>query len=223
MSTDLATAVRADIWSDVACPFCYLGKRKLEAAAEQAGIDLEVTYHSFQLAPELAVDHVGSHAEMLGGKFSMPPEQVREVEAQMRGNFAEVGLVVNHDQIKIVNTGKAHELLHLALRHGVQPALKERLLKAYFTDGLNVADTDTLVNLGAEVGLDADEVRATLTDGRYADAVQADIAQARQYGITGVPFFVLDSKFGVSGAQPVEVFADVLAQVVAARSGSVTQ
>lgn len=218
MPDDSTATVRVDVWSDVACPFCYLGKHKLAAAAEQAGIDLDLTYHSFLLAPDLAADHVSSHAEMLSQKFSLSPEQVAGIESQMRDNFAEVGLRVNHDDILIVSTRKAHELLHLALEHGVQPELKERLLKAYFTDGLNVADIETLVRLGAEVGLDEAETRVALADGRYAGAVAADVAQASELGITGVPFFVFDSRLGVSGAQPVEVFVDVLDQVLAGRA-----
>ncbi|WP_081829858.1 DsbA family oxidoreductase [Paraoerskovia marina] len=202
-----------DIWSDIACPWCYVGKRRLETALADHDGDVEITYHSFELAPDTPVDFEGTAADFLAHHKGMPLPQVEQMLGQMTELAAAEGLDYHFDDVHQTKTLAAHQLLHHALSKGVQLEMKERLLSAYFVEGRHVGKVDELVALAADVGLDADETREVLEAGTYADAVQADIAQARAYGIQGVPFFVFDGKYGVSGAQSPEVFRDVLAQV----------
>ncbi|QTX04854.1 DsbA family oxidoreductase [Agromyces archimandritae] len=214
--------IKIDIWSDIACPWCYIGKRHLEAGIAGLGEnapDIEIEYHSFELAPDTPVDFEGSEIDFLAAHKGMPEEQVRQMLGHVSGVAKAAGLDYDFDALKHTKTLKAHELLHFAKEHGAQLALKERLLSAYFTEGGHVGRIDELVGFAAEVGLDADAAREALESGRYAAAVQADIAQAGAYGIQGVPFFVFDGKYGVSGAQPAEVFGQVITQVGAERSG----
>ena len=150
---------------------------------------------------------------MLATKYGMSVQQAAAKNAQVSALAAEEGLDYHLDQSKRVNTFDAHRLIHLAATHGLQDAMKERLLHAYFTDGLSLGETDTLVQLAAEVGLDAEEARTVLTSTAYADEVRGDERRARLFGVRGVPFFAIDEKYGVSGAQPAEVFSEVLEQV----------
>ena len=193
----MSDPLKVDVWSDVQCPWCFIGKRK---------------FHSYQLAPDSPIDVEGSHLDYLASKFGMPEAQVREMLDRVTGIAAEVGLDYDFESVQQTNTTRAHELLHLAKDRGLQDALKERLMVAYFVEGRHIGHVDDLVGLAAEVGLDPAEARAALDDHRYAEAVDADIAQAREYGITGVPFYVIDGRFGVSGAQSPESFASALAQ-----------
>lgn len=208
-------SVKIDVWSDIACPWCYIGKRRMETAvaafAEQGG-SVEVEYHSFELSPETPVDYEGGEADFLAAHKGMPREQAASMLQQMTQLAATEGLAYDFDALQHTNTVLAHQLLHLAKEHGVQVELKERLLKAYFEQGRHVGRIDDLVELGAEVGLDRDEVRSTLESGRLLDAVRADQQQAVEYGIRGVPFFVLDGRLGVSGAQDPEVLLGALQQ-----------
>nr|WP_265521756.1 DsbA family oxidoreductase [Oerskovia sp. JB1-3-2] len=212
-----------DIWSDIACPWCYVGKRRLETALAQraaAGDDreVEIVYHSFELAPDTPVDFAGSEVDFLAGHKGMPPAQVEQMLAQMTELAAAEGLAYDFSALQHTKTLKAHELLHHAKAQGKQLELKERLLKAYFTEGRHVGRADELADLAAEVGLDRDEVLRVLESGEYAADVEADIAQARAYGISGVPFFVVDGRYGVSGAQSPDVFVQVLEQASADRA-----
>lgn len=204
-----------EIWSDVVCPFCYLGKRRLEKAL--VGFDhrdeVSVIWRSFQLDPSAPASSPESNAEMLSAKYGMTLEQAQASNVQMTATAAAEGLDFHLDEAQRGNTFDAHRLIHFAAEHGKQDEMKERLLAAYFTDGLNISDHDVLAELAGSVGLDAPAAREALASGRYGDAVQADIDQARAYGIQGVPFFAFDGKFAVSGAQPVEVFSAALAQV----------
>ncbi|PFG42982.1 putative DsbA family dithiol-disulfide isomerase [Isoptericola jiangsuensis] len=204
--------VHVDIWSDIACPFCYVGKRNFESAVAASDVDVEVTYRSFQLSPDLPEDVTGSHAEMLAAKMGVDVDTAHGMEARTTGLAHEVGLDFDYAALHPANTLLAHRLLHLAKAHGLQGAMKERLLAAYFTQGRHVGRLDELVDLAAEVGLDADEVRTALTGDAYTADVAQDVAQAAAYGIRGVPFFVLDGRLAVSGAQPPEVFAQALRQ-----------
>ena len=210
--------LKIDVWSDIACPWCYIGKRNLESglavAAQSADAPVvEVTYHSYELSPDTPVDFDGSEIDFLAGHKGMPAEQVKQMLENVTGVAANAGLEYNFDILKHTNTVKAHELLHFAKEQGVQPEMMERLMRAYFTEGSHVGRVEDLAVLASEVGLDADATREALTSGRFTAAVRADQAQAQAYGINGVPFFVIDGKYGVSGAQPAEAFTQILQQV----------
>jgi len=181
---------------------------------------VEIEYHSFELAPDTPLDFEGSEVDFLAGHKGIPVEQARMMIDRVTGVAAQAGLDYDYDALQHTKTLKAHELLHFAKEQGKQLELSERLFRAYFTEGRHVGRTDELVELAAEVGLDADAAREALESGRYGAAVQADIAQAGAYGIRGVPFFVFEGKYGVSGAQPAEVFSQVLTQVAGERDGA---
>jgi predicted DsbA family dithiol-disulfide isomerase len=209
----VSDAIKVDIWSDVQCPWCYIGKRKFEAAVAGFDGEVEVEYHSFELSPDTPVDFDGSPKDYLAKRNGMDPAQVDQMLAHVTGIAASVGLDYDYDHIHQTNTVKAHELIHYAKSKGCQIEMKERLMKAYFVDGRHVGRIDELADLAAEIGLDRDEVVRVLSDNTYLAAVKADVAQAEAYGITGVPFFVFDGKYGVSGAQDPSTFANVLSQV----------
>jgi predicted DsbA family dithiol-disulfide isomerase len=216
----VSEAIKVDIWSDIACPWCYIGKRKFESGAATFAADLgehapdvEVEYHSFELAPDTPVDFDGTAIDFLAKHKGMPTGQVQGMLDNVTGIAAQVGLEYDYDILQHTNTIKAHELLHYAKAHGVQLEAVERLLKAYFTEGKHVGRIEDLADLGEEVGLDRADIVRSLTAGEYLPAVHADQAQARAYGINGVPFFVIDGKYGVSGAQDPATFAQVLQQV----------
>lgn len=220
----MSSPIKIDIWSDIACPWCYIGKRHFEAGVAALGEDapeIEVEYHSFELAPDTPVDFEGSEIDFLAKHKGMPAERVQQMLQHVTGVAANAGLDYDFDALQHTKTLKAHELLHFAKSEGRQLELAERLFRAYFTEGRHVGRVDELVALAADAGLDADAAREALESGRFAAAVQADIAQAGAYGINGVPFFVIDGKYGVSGAQPAEVFGQVLTQVAGERDGAV--
>jgi predicted DsbA family dithiol-disulfide isomerase len=210
--------MRIDVWSDVVCPWCYIGKRRLESAIAQFehGDDVEVVWHSFQLDPsaprETGGETVAAH---LAAKYGMSQEQAREMQDRVTGIAAEEGMTWDHHNSPYVNTVDAHRVIHLAEQvggAGRAAALKERLLDAYFAQARNVADHAVLTELALAEGLPADRIAEVLGSDEFADAVEADQRQAAAYGATGVPFFVVDSKYGISGAQPTELFAQALDQ-----------
>jgi len=205
--------IKVDIWSDVQCPWCYIGKRKFEAGAAAFGGVVEIEYHSFELAPDTPVDFDGSPVDYLSQRKGMPVEQVTMMLVNVTGIAASVGLDYDYDHVHQTNTVKAHELIHYAKSEGRQLEMKERLLKAYFVDGRHVGRIEDLADLAAEIGLDRTEVVRVLTDETYLADVKADVAQAVAYGIQGVPFFVIDGTYGVSGAQDAATFTKVLEQV----------
>lgn len=204
--------MNVEIWSDVVCPWCYIGKRRFEAALEQFPHrdEVTVTYRSFELDPRKAQNSDGTLNEHLARKLGVSIQQAARMNARVAGLAAEVGLDYHLDIARPSNTFDAHRLIHLGAAHGVQGAVKERLMRAYFTEGAPVGETDTLVKLAAEVGLDTDEARATLESDAYAEDVRDDEHRAAEFGITGVPFYVLDEQYGVSGAQPTEFFLEAL-------------
>lgn len=215
-------SVKVDVWSDIACPWCYIGKRKFEAgvaafAATDAARPVEVEYHSFELSPDTPVDFEGTEAEFLSRHKGLPVAQAQQMIDQVAGIAATVDLHYDYDVLRHTNTVKAHQVIHLAKQHGKQLEMVERLFAAYFERGEHVGQDESLADLGAEIGLDRDEVLATLRDDTQLAAVRADQAQAQSYGINGVPFFVIDGKYGVSGAQDPSAFEQVLSQVVALR------
>jgi len=215
-------SVKVDVWSDIACPWCYIGKRKFEAgvAAFSASDDarpVEVEYHSFELSPDTPVDFDGTEAEFLSQHKGLPVDRAQQMIDQVAGIASSVGLHYDYDALRHTNTVKAHQVIHLAKQQGKQLDMVERLFTAYFERGEHVGQDESLAALAAEVGLDRDEVLATLRDDTQLAAVRADQAQAQAYGINGVPFFVIDGKYGVSGAQDPTAFEQVLRQVVALR------
>jgi predicted DsbA family dithiol-disulfide isomerase len=207
--------MRIEIWSDVVCPWCYIGKRRLEKALASFGRadDVEIVWRSFELDPSAPQEPVETVAEVLGRKYGGGPEAGRQMVDRVEAVAAEEGLLFRHHQSLRVNTVDAHRVLHLALETGgsdLQGRLKEALLSAYFVETENVADHDTLLRIAAGAGLDEVRVKEVLASDLYADAVEADVREAASLGATGVPFYVIDRKYGISGAQPSEVFAEVL-------------
>jgi len=211
----VSETIKVDIWSDVQCPWCYIGKRKFEAGAALFEGDVEVEYHSFELAPDTPVDFAGSPVDYLSERKGIPVAQVTEMLARVTGIAESVGLHYDYDSVHQTNTVISHELLHYAKAHGRQLDMKERLLKAYFVDGRHVGRIEDLADLAAEIGLDRADVVRALTAHEYLADVKADVAQANAYGIQGVPFFVIDGKYGISGAQDPEAFAGALRQAQA--------
>lgn len=219
----MSEPIKIDIWSDIACPWCYIGKRKFEAgsglfAGAGDGRDVEVEYHSFELSPDTPVDFDGSEVDFLAGHKGLPAEQVQQMLQRVTGIASSVGLDYDFDNLKHTNTVKAHELLHFAKANGKQLELAERLFRAYFIEGRHVGRVADLADLAADVGLDRDAALHALESEQYLQDVRADQATAGEYGINGVPFFVIDGKYGVSGAQDAQTFAQVLEQVWSERA-----
>jgi predicted DsbA family dithiol-disulfide isomerase len=207
------SSVKVDIWSDIACPWCFIGKRRFETAAAEfaaGGGQLEVEYHSFELAPDTPVDFAGSEVDFLVTHKGMPATQVEQMLGQMTQLATNEGLSYDFDALQHTNTVKAHELLHHAKANGRQADMVERLFEAYFEQGRHVGRIEDLADLAAEIGLDRDEALEALTASTYRPAVDADKQQAIAYGITGVPFFVIDGRMGVSGAQDPSVLVEAL-------------
>jgi predicted DsbA family dithiol-disulfide isomerase len=204
--------VQVEIWSDVVCPWCAIGKRRFETALArfEHREEVAVRWRSFELDPAAPRERPGPLREHLAAKYGATPAQAQEMIDRMTGTAAADGWAFRLDRARGGNTADAHRLLHLAADRGVQDAVKERLLTAYLVDGEPIGDPDALARLAAEAGLDPAEARAVLASDRYLDAVRADEAQARAHGITGVPFFVVDARYGVSGAQPADALLDVL-------------
>ena len=218
--------MRIEIWSDVVCPWCYIGKRRLEKALDDFphADEVEVVWRSFQLDPGAPNEPVETVAESLGRKYGGGPDGGRQMIDRVEAVAAEEGMVWRHHDSLRVGTVDAHRLLHLALHDGgpeLQGALKEALLSAYFTQARNVADHAELRAIAVGAGLDAEAVDRVLASDEYADEVWADIAQAQAYGAGGVPFYVVDSKYGVSGAQPADTFRQVLDRAWAERTPTV--
>jgi predicted DsbA family dithiol-disulfide isomerase len=213
------TAVHVEIWSDIACPWCYVGKRRFEAAL--AGYehrdDVTVTWRSFELDPGAPADRGVSGAEHLAAKYGMGVEQAQARQSQLAALAADDGLDLRFDRVRGGNTFDAHRIVHLAEAHGVQDSMEERLMRAYLTEGELMSDPTTLARLAAEVGLPAGEVDELLAGDGFAAEVRDDERTGAALGITGVPFFVVDRAFGASGAQPPEVLRALLERAWEAR------
>ncbi|MFC6355782.1 DsbA family oxidoreductase [Luethyella okanaganae] len=217
--------IKVDIWSDIACPWCYIGKRKFEGGVSAFGEDPDspqviVEYHSFELSPDTPVDFDGSEIDFLAGHKGMQKEQVVHMLDRVTGIARATGLNYDFDILQHTNTVKAHQLLHYAKAKGLQLETVERLMRAYFTEGRHVGRIEDLADLAAELGLDRDDVVRSLTDDEFLGEVRADQALAREYGVNGVPFFVIDGTYGVSGAQESGAFVQVLQRVQAERSAA---
>ncbi|PPK97509.1 putative DsbA family dithiol-disulfide isomerase [Kineococcus xinjiangensis] len=208
--------MKVEIWSDVVCPWCYIGKRRFEAALArfEHRDDVEVEWKAFELDPsaESADASAGGddYARRLAAKYGTSVEQARQMLDSMTAAAAEEGLDFHFERAVRANTADAHQVILLAAGHGLQDAVKERLLRAYFTEGAAVGVRDVLVDLAAEAGLDREEVRAALAEDRHLAEVRAEEAEAAALGVRGVPFFVVDRRYGVSGAQPAEHLLAVL-------------
>lgn len=207
--------MKIEVWSDFACPFCYIGKRKLEHALSQfeGQGSVEVVYRSFELDPNAPVSESRDIHQVLADKYGMSYDQAKTMNAQLAEQASGAGLDFQFDSIKPTNTFDAHRLSHLAAARGLATTMTERLLKAYFTDGVNLGDHGVLASLAAEVGLEEAETASLLESDAYAEDVRADIGTAAGLGVTGVPFFVFNNKYAISGAQPGPVFTEVLETV----------
>lgn len=212
--------MHVEIWSDIACPWCHVGKRRFEAAlADFEHRDaVQVTWRSFELDPAAPRERGGDAAAHLAEKYGIAREEAEAMHERITQVAAGDGLEMRFDRARGGSTFDAHRLLHLAAAHGVQDALKERLLRAYLSEGELIGDHEVLTRLAAEVGLDADEARELLAGDRFAAEVREDERTAASLGIRAVPFFVIDRALGASGAQPSEVLGELLRRGWEARS-----
>ena len=203
-----------EVWSDVACPWCYIGKRRFERALAgfDGAADVDVTWRSFQLDPSIPPGTRVNHDKMLADKYGVSAEQVRAMNDRVVGLAAVEGLEYHFDRYVTVNTLDAHRMSHLARSQGLGPEMHERLFRAQFVEGAVLDDPDTLVRLAVEVGVDEAAAREVAESDAYADEVAGDIREAKMLGVSGVPFFAIDRRFGISGAQPTELFASALEQ-----------
>lgn len=210
--------MQVEIWSDIACPWCYIGKRRFEEALAQFPHrdDVKVTYRSYQLDPTLPEHYDGTEAEYLASSKGITVEQAEQMFAHVTQQARTVGLAYDFEALVVANSMKAHQILHLAKEHGVQSEVKEALLAAHFEQGRDIGDERMLECVASTEGVPADAIKDELASGSRIPAVQQDIAEARALGIQGVPMVVLDRRFGVSGAQPTEVFLNALTQAYAA-------
>lgn len=204
--------MNVEIWSDVFCPFCYIGKRNFESALESFPHrdEVSVTWRSFQLQPDAPLEAEYDTNEMLANKYGVSVEEAKRMQSSVAQRAAEVGLNYDLENTQITNSLDAHRLTHLAKEHGLQDSAEERFFKAYFIEGKHVGRRASLIELGKEIGLLEPDITDVLDSDRYADAVASDINQGSAFGLTGVPFFVFERKYAVAGAQPPDVFTQVL-------------
>lgn len=208
-----------DIWSDIACPWCYIGTRRLRNGIARfhqthPGTEVAITYRSFLLTPDMDLDFAGSEADFLVDRKGVPRAQVQEMLDTITGIARTEGLELDFATLRPANTAKAHELLHFAKSRGRQAETNERLFRAHFGEGRHVGRVEDLAELATEAGLDRGETLKALRSGAYEAAVRADLERAAALGIRGVPFYVIDDSYGVSGAQSPETFAAALERAV---------
>ncbi|MFE4835029.1 DsbA family oxidoreductase [Arthrobacter sp. NPDC056691] len=206
--------MKIEIWSDVACPWCYIGKRRFETAlAEFPHRDqVEVQWRSYQLDPGVPEHYDGTELDYLSKRKGMAASQVTQMFEQVAAQAKGEGLNYRFDAVVVANSFTAHRLIHLAAAHGKQDAAKERLLSDHFEHGKDIGSPDYLTSVGSDLGLDAGDVAELFSSDKYADDVRNDFAEARALGISGVPFFVIDRKYGLSGARPAASFTMALEQ-----------
>ena len=204
--------MKVEIWSDVMCPFCYIGKRRFENALQQLPFrdEIDIEWKSFQLDPSMQHEPGKTIHQYLAERKGFSVQKAKELNDQVTGMAAAEGLTYDFDKAIVANSFDAHRFSHLAARHSKGDAAEESLFKAYFSEGKNIADHETLTQLGINIGLDGSEVKQALEGDAYTQEVQQDIADATTLGIRGVPFFVIDRKYAVSGAQSTEVFLQAL-------------
>jgi protein disulfide-isomerase len=215
MKKKMENTLKIQIWSDIMCPYCYIGKRRIEGALEQFphAENVEIEWKSFQLDANFIASENDNMAEHLAEKYRKDKEWAQEMMDSMTQNAKNSGLDFHFEKAIMANSFNAHRLLHLAKKHNKSNELEELLFKAYLTDGQNINDLETLTNLGIQVGLDGIEIETVLHSDTYATAVKEDIEMAQNIGVQGVPFFVFDNKYAVSGAQHVETFVKTLEKV----------
>jgi predicted DsbA family dithiol-disulfide isomerase len=204
--------MRVEIWSDVVCPWCYVGKRNFEAALSrfEHRDDVEVIWRAFELDPSAPAEREGDYAAHLARKYGMSVEQARKMIETMTATGAKAGVALDFDRARPGNSFDAHRLIHLAGRQGVQDAVKERFLRATFTDGEPIGDRDALLRLAVEAGLPQADALSVLENDAFAAEVRAEESLALELGISAVPFFVIDRTFGIPGAQPPDVILGAL-------------
>lgn len=212
--------MKVEIWSDVACPWCFIGQRRFHTALDgfEHRDEVEVQWRSYQLDPSLPDHFDGTEAEYLSQSKGMPIDQVKQMFTQVSSQAAGEGLNFDFDRVVVANSFTAHRFLHLAKAHGVMDRAKVALLSGHFEHGRDIGDHDYLVVVGTELGIAATEIRSTLDSDEFTTEVHSDIAEARALGVNGVPFFVIDRKFGISGAQPPAAFAEALETAWSQRS-----
>jgi predicted DsbA family dithiol-disulfide isomerase len=212
--SDRMAPLTVDIWSDVVCPWCYIGKRRFEAALARFDHrdEVEVTWHSFELDPEAPAVPEGTTAEHLAAKYGMSVDEAAGRQDEVAQLAAQEGLEYDLAGARRGNTFDAHRLIHLGAQHGIQDAVKERLMRAYFTEREAIGDTEALGRIAVDAGLPADEVAELLAGDRFAQEVRVDEDTATRLGIRGVPYFVLGRRYGLSGAQPADIILQALQQ-----------
>ena len=204
-----------EIWSDILCPWCYIGKREFDSALAQFKHkeQLQVIWKSFELDPSAKKDYDGNLYDLLSSKYNIPVAKAREMTGALVARAKQTGLVYNMDAAQATNSLDAHRLIHLAMKHGLQEKVIEGLSAAYLTEGRHIGHHETLVEIGVSAGLDADEISSILNSDDYTEEVRKDEYEAQNLRIKGVPFFLIDRKYSISGAQPKEVFLEALEKI----------
>ncbi|MGK5736762.1 DsbA family oxidoreductase [Acinetobacter junii] len=216
--------MRVDIWSDVVCPFCYIGKKRLEHVAEQAGIELDIHWHSFELDPDAPAKHEVSNTERLAQKYGRSYAEMEEMERNVAAMAATEGIDFQWQKANSGNSFNAHRIIHLAQSKGLGNEAKEAFFHAYMTEGLAIGEREVVEEIASRIGLDNAEVEYVLDSDELADFVRHDEKIAHeQLKITGVPFFVFDQKLALSGAQPREIFLQALQQAQSSSVESIEQ
>ena len=207
--------MKVEIWSDILCPWCYIGKREFENALAQFKHKdkIEVVWKSFELDPSATKDNDGDLYDILSSKYNVSVERAKQMTATLVERAKATGLIYNMDIAKPTNSFDAHRLIHMAAKYDVQELVIERLSAAYLTEGKHIGHHETLVDIGTEAGLDTAEVTKLLSSDDYAEAVRKDEYEAQNIRVKGVPFFLIDQKYSISGAQPKEVFAEALEKI----------
>ena len=220
----MMSKMKIEIWSDIMCPFCYIGKRRLEQSLASSPLQdaIEIEWKSYQLNPDLVTDPTIRIDDYLALHKGMPKEQAHQLNQQVTEMAKEEGLVFDFTRSVVANTFKAHEFLHFAKKYNKQDEAKELLFKSYFTEGKNIDDMDVLESIAIALGIDAAEFAAAVAQGTFVDEVKMDIHEARQIGVKGVPFFVYNRKYAISGAQPLSLFEDTLQQAYEEWNGANT-
>ena len=208
--------MKIEIWSDIACPFCYIGKRKLEKAIQKLpdSSSIQIEWKSFQLNPDLQTNENQNTLTYLSQTKGWTLDQTIQMTAQVSAMGREEGLNFDFEHTLVANTKQAHRLLHFAKEKGKQDELKERLFQAYFEEGKNIDQQDILLDCAEAVGLARSEAKLVLDSDSFDAEIDQDVYESRLIGVQGVPFFVFDRKYGISGAQPDEVFDQTLQQAL---------
>lgn len=207
--------MKVEIWSDILCPWCYIGKREFETALNKFSHKdkVEMIWHSFELDPQAKLDYGMDIYDILANKYNITRERSKEMNKQLVARAETVGLTYNMDLVKATNSFDAHRLVHLAKKQGLEWQMVEKLSAAYLTEGKHIGKHETLKQLAIEAGLNEDEIDTVLAGDEYAKEVREDEQESKQLGIQGVPYFVVDRKYGISGAQSNEAFLDALQQI----------